>query len=154
MLAFSLRILSGIEFLELSGVFPVKSQVCFYEELIFPWGQMRPCPFSDLALGHQWCAGSSRKGVAASEAQASGPPPSVQCCRRHCFPCCLSHEGLGGLGPHFSLLFFWSSCIIGCKTFTCRWKLIFATINSHCNSFRNCSLSINGKVDSSIKQPG
>lgn len=28
---------------------------------------MRPCPFSDMALGHQWCAGSSRKGVAASE---------------------------------------------------------------------------------------
>lgn len=80
MLAFPLRILSGTGFLELSGAFPVNSQVCFYNEFIFPLGQMPPCPWSDTALGRPWSAGSSQKRVAASEAKALGPSPSVQCC--------------------------------------------------------------------------
>lgn len=42
---------------------------------------MRPCPFPDMALGHQCRVGSSGKRVAASEAQALGASPSVQCCK-------------------------------------------------------------------------
>lgn len=81
MLEFPLRILSCIQFLELSGAFPINPEVCFYEEFIFPRGQMRPCPFPDMALGHQGRGGSSGKRVAVPEAQALGASPSVQCCK-------------------------------------------------------------------------
>lgn len=153
-LAFPLRILSGVTFLELSAAFPANSQVCSYKEFIFPRGQIRPCPFSDVALGHQWGVGSlgcSQERGAPSAAPARGPSPSAQF---HCFPRCPPHQGLGGLGPQLALLLFRCSCIMGCKTFTCRCTLILAAINSHSNSLRSCSASINGKVNSSLKQPG
>lgn len=80
MLQFPLRILSCINFLEIAAALSINPEVGFDKEFIFPRGQLRPCPFSDMALGHQWSVSCCGKRAAAAGAYAWVPLPSVQYC--------------------------------------------------------------------------
>ena len=82
----------------LSGAFPVNSEVCFYKEFIFPPGQMHPCPFSDMALGLQWSAGSSQWLLPRHWRRHGGRRHLSSVEGFHCFRC-LPTRALEGWSP-------------------------------------------------------